>query len=66
MYTKILIDTGYESWDSPKEQQMLVLQFLPGRAEWILKRNCLTRLKRSSTKTSPIRSASTVPGGMSC
>ena len=42
------------------------LLVLPGRAEWILKRNCLTRLKGSSTKTFPIRSASTAQGGMSC
>ena len=46
----------------PKERQgfEVGLQLQPGRAEWILKRNCLRRLNGSSMKTFPSLSASAV------
>lgn len=52
----------------PKEQQgfEVGLQLQPGRAEWILKGNYLTRLNGSFMKTFLILNASTVPDTRRC
>jgi len=62
MHTTIFIDSGRESWDSPKGATAsgFGLHRRPWSAEWVLKKNCLKRLKASSTRTFPILSASAV------
>src|SRR5437588_11527441 len=62
MHTTIFIDSGRESWDSPKGATAsgFGLHRRPWSAEWVLKKNCLKRLKASSTRTFAILSASAV------
>src|ERR1043166_259324 len=65
---KIFVDTGRKPWDSRKGAAAsgLRLQVSLGSAEWVLKKNCLTRLKGSSTRTSLILSASAVQDRRPC